>query len=528
MSHLRNKLTEYGRTHAKLYAAVFLLYTAGITALIQADYYYKDDLRRTLNGNLWWDRQSRYLSNLIAGALSMDTHIGNLSPMTQLLGAAVMAAGALMLIDLFYRGKKERLSLLSAVIPFALSPYFLECFSFQFDIPFMAVSVVVSILPFLFAEDYLQDGKWKRFTAVSFAGVLMMLLTYQASSGIYPMAAAFVFLKWWNGGEGTRRNRVRFILLSAGSYLAALVLYMTVLLHPYKNYKSIEMLPVRELLPGAVLNYLRFYRRIWYDFKPWWTGLFLAGIAVFWAGCVLHSTQKKWLSFIVTGGVLAFASAMAYGIYLGMKEPAFNPRMMYGFGVLLTILFLHSVSSGQRAPERTKTEEDACSQDGDAATGRGFAGVLQVVGKAVCILLGWCFFSFSFLYGNALAEQKRYQELSMSRVISALDTVEVMKSDAVKTVQLEGDFGISPAVRDMEQGYSMLNRLIPSSKASYQWTRYYFFGYLGLSNVKPAKVKEDFASLDLPILADTAYCTVRGDESRILISIREQEIEDLM
>ena len=122
MSHLRNKLTEYGRTHAKLYAAVFLLYTAGITALIQADYYYKDDLRRTLNGNLWWDRQSRYLSNLIAGALSMDTHIGNLSPMTQLLGAAIMAAGALMLIDLFYRGKNERLSLLSAVIPFALSP----------------------------------------------------------------------------------------------------------------------------------------------------------------------------------------------------------------------------------------------------------------------------------------------------------------------------------------------------------------------------------------------------------------------
>lgn len=506
-------ISQKFKENIRMYTAVFLLYAAGILALIQADFPYKDDLRRTLNGNMWWDRQSRYLSNLIAGLLSMDTHIGNLSPLTQLLGAAVMAAGAMMLIRLFYKGKKNSPLVFFALVPFALSPYFLECFSFQFDIPFMAVSVVACIFPFLLIPVDFREMDPKQYAAASFLGVLVMLLTYQASSGIYPMIAAFLFLKWWNRGLGSAKERIRFVLLSAGSYLAALVFYMAVLLHPYKNYKSIEMLPLRELIPGAFLNYLHFYYRVYADFKPLWLVLFLAGVVLFWTQTVLGSSQKKWHSFLVTGAVLAFASAMAYGIYLAMKEAAFNPRMMYGFGVLLTVLFLQMVSASNGSMEKQVSVSSK---------------TLRMAGAAVCVLLGWCFFSFGFLYGNALAEQKRFQELSMSRVISALDTVEVMKSDTVKTMQLEGDFGISPAVRDMEQGYSMLSRLVPSSKADYQWTKYYFFGYLGLSNVKPAKAKEDFAALNLPVLADTAYCTVRGDDERILVTIREQDIEDLM
>ena len=64
-------ISQKFKENIRMYTAVFLLYAAGILALIQADFPYKDDLRRTLNGNMWWDRQSRYLSNLIAGLLSM-------------------------------------------------------------------------------------------------------------------------------------------------------------------------------------------------------------------------------------------------------------------------------------------------------------------------------------------------------------------------------------------------------------------------------------------------------------------------
>ena len=113
-------------------------------------------------------------------------------------------------------------------------------------------------------------------------------------------------------------------------------------------------------------------------------------------------------------------------------------------------------------------------------------------------------------------------------MVSVLDNLEVMKKGGEKKVQLTGTFGTSPAVLDMEKGRGILKRLIPSPKADYQWTKYYFTGYFGIPEIVAAPKKTDLTAMDLPVLADTVFCTVSGNEEYLLIDIKEQKISDPM
>lgn len=45
-----------------------------------------------------------------------------------------------------------QLSMIAAVVPLGLSPWFLECFSYKFDSPYMALSVLASVIPFIFGR----------------------------------------------------------------------------------------------------------------------------------------------------------------------------------------------------------------------------------------------------------------------------------------------------------------------------------------------------------------------------------------
>lgn len=140
--------------------------------------------------------------------------------------------------------------------------------------------------------------------------------------------------------------------------------------------------------------------------------------------------------------------------------------------------------------------------------------------KLVCFALSWMFFVFTFTYGNALAEQKRYTDFRVNAVLEDLNNLDICTTDTVKTVQLSGNIGKSPVINNIPGNYKILNRLVPSTFGeSWYWNQYYFFHYFGLKNIKKDP-SVDLTTLDLPVLQDTMYHRLRGNNQYILIELK--------
>lgn len=95
-----------------------------------------------------------------------------------------------------------------------------------------------------------------------------------------------------------------------------------------------------------------------------------------------------------------------------------------------------------------------------------------------------------------------------------------MKTDTVKKLQLSGDMGYSPSIRQKPMDYQLLYRMIPSTLCGdWYWGAYRLVNYYGIPNVE-WYIDADLVSEDLPVLVDSMYHTIRGDDSHIYIELK--------
>ena len=73
----------------------------------------------------------------------------------------------------------------------------------------------------------------------------------------------------------------------------------------------------------------------------------------------------------------------------------------------------------------------------------------------------------------------------------------------------------------MPQDYQMLNRLVPTTfgGTDWYWQQEYFYSYFGLKNVK-WDVTKDLTTYDLPVIKDTMYHTIKGNDEYVLIELK--------
>ena len=160
---------------------IWVLYTLSLSSLLRAAVHYKDDAGRAMEGYRRWYQSSRYVSDVLSVILHAGRRLGDMAPLGQLLAVFIMAASSVCLIRIFTEkpiGWREA----AAAAPLALSPYFLECFSFQYDSPYMALSVLVCLLPFFFRKRGIRA-----YALTSVICLILMCMLYQTSSGIYPL-----------------------------------------------------------------------------------------------------------------------------------------------------------------------------------------------------------------------------------------------------------------------------------------------------------------------------------------------------
>lgn len=470
----------------KAFCLLLLIYVVGSAALLRANFYYQDDVSRAVYGYKLWDYFGRFLSTALATFIHSGDFLTDIAPLPQLLALGIMAFSGIILLSVLCDRTRFSLWELIAVVPLALNPYFLECLSFRFDAVYMAVSVLAGIAPLLYRK---RGGL--QYVLAAMLGTLAICTSYQSATGIFPVLVILLAVDLWNRG-GSFRDSVRLSLSSAAGYGLGLVYFKLVLMRPADaGYVSNAMPSLNRLLPTMVENLKRYYHYVLTDMKSWWLVLILLIGVLFLGAMVRGSQQKKWLCALVSALALGAMAMLCFGIYPALAAPLFAPRAMYGFGVLIAALSIA------------------------VCRGRHFS-----LAKLPTVVLAWAFFVFSLTYGNALNVQKEYTEFRIQLVLQDLNQLDLMDTEETVTLFLSGSIGQAPALAQYPRDGGILDRLIPETfSGGDDLAQYQFFGYYGLPNVQRG-TEENWPEQELPLLKDTLYHSIYGEENQILVELK--------
>lgn len=466
------------------------IYFLGIISIIRANYKYIDDFGRVIGGYKGWDDFSRYTSVLLSPFVHADNYLTDISPIPQIIAVILLAVAGIITVSALINngsngtGKISILHIL-AVVPMGLSPYFLECLSYKYDSPYMALSVLAAVIPVVMINESAII-----FGIASAVGTIIMLTTYQASSGIFPMLIVMMSVMAWNK-KAEIKNIIQKAGIAAAGYIVGMGIYKFLIMKEVDEYVSSSVAPFNEI----IAQFIAYYRQVIADFKTWWLLIIAIIIAMYVVNFIRFSEQNKIVACAVAVISVMVCLLLAFGMYPVLSKASTYPRAMYGFGAMIAIIGVCGVG-----PKRSYIS--------------GFFS----------IALAWTFLIFSVSYGNCLYEQAKYADFRIESVIDDLKDIDMMIDDEETLVQISGTIGDSPVIRNIPQGsYMILERLVPQIfEQDWKWSTFYFYNYFDINNIVQDRTV-DLHEDNLPIIKDTMYHTIYGDNHKILIELKQAE-----
>ena len=482
-----DKLEEY-RFLLKPFIILSVVYLFAISAILRANVYYIDDLGRARMGYAFWENYARHLSVFFSHILHADEYLTDVSPLTQIIAVFLMALASVLAIYILSDNKKMSFWSLVAIIPLGLNPYLLECFSYKYDSPYMAFSVLAAIFPLLFYK-----GNWKTYSIVSVLSILCMCMTYQVSTGIYPMLVVLVCIRRWISGDEIKEI-LKFAVVSAVSYVIGILAFNKFfIVEEYTDFPT-DIVTLDQLIPNAIGHYKSYVKLFLQDFKVEWLILIAVICAAFLYVTIRHTKQYRILTAILAVPALAGLFALSFGVYPFLVKPGFEPRCMYGIGCFIAFLGVYVVSAAPKV----------------------------YPAKLACLVLSWAFFVFAFTYGNALDAQSTYTDFRLEQAVEDLVDSGVLATEGTKSVRITGTIGHSLVIRNMPQDYQILNRMVPVnfSDSQWWWGSFKLLHYYGFTNLEHNGT-DDLSTMDLPLIADNVYHTIRANEEYIWIDLHQ-------
>ena len=466
------------------------IYIVGLYPLFRANYYYIDDLGRSVYGYRGWDDFGRWISNGLSYILHAGAPLTDISPLPQLFAVVLMSLAGAVLIYVFTK-KENRGSIgfwqLLAVLPMGFNPYFMECFSYKYDAPYMAFSVLASVFPFLYI-----DKNNRIFLITSFLGVMIMCCTYQAASGIYVLLAFYLLLYRWCIGENTK-NVLRKFSISMEAFITSMLVYRLFLVKTISTYVSSEVGGGTTLFENIAKNVTTYLNLLRADSVRLWQGLLLALVMIYIINLLRTSSRKKIVTGLVALSIIAITVPISYGAYLILSKPLFAPRGMYGVGFLVAVLAINAITLIDK----------------------------NYGGKIICLAISWCLLTYSCTYGNALSQQKEYDLLRIGLVLQDLNRIPVNKDPHL--LQFSGSVGTAPVTKLAGKKYPVLARTVFTymGQSDWVWHTHYIFNHVNLPNFKNIYPHElDFRKLNLKTITVTRYHTIKSDGKHVLVELR--------
>ena len=477
------------RSFIKPVILMFWVYFLGILTIIRANFSYWDDVSRSVEGYRHWYDWSRYISEFFSIIIHGDTRLTDISPLPQLLAILVLAISSVLLVYIIDNKKITTVRLLAS-IPLGLSPYFLECLSYKFDAPYMALSILANIVPFLFI------ARKKAFLFCSVVSMLIMCLTYQAVSGIYMLIVLILCFQYWNNQTKSNKEILSFMGTAVIAFGFAMLLFKFFLMRPadtsvsYYTYNAIH--PIPQILSGTFNNIKEYAIIINHDWGLIWKVAIALILVFFITQSMYRSSQKKIYSFFISILVIVFSFIFSYGIYSLLMKPLYAPRAMIGFGAFLAIICIYIVSDYKKL------------------------AVISV------LVLNWCLFVFAFSYGNALADQARYAEFRINILLHDLGSIQPDMRREDLSFQIKNSIDFAPSVKNIAKHYPIIERLVPKRLGTeIPWDNIYILKQFNSVYSLIFAGNLDFDSLNLPVVLDSYYHTIKSDGNYILVILKQ-------
>ncbi|MDO4920664.1 MAG: glucosyltransferase domain-containing protein [Phascolarctobacterium sp.] len=490
MNSIKINLAEISAKYSKEIRTFFVLlflYGLSMISIIRANYNYIDDLGRTAFGYRGWAGFSRFISEYLSVFVHTTRELNDISPLPQILAVIIMALASTFLIHIVSSIRGFCYWSIAAVLPLGLSPYFLECLSYKFDSPYMALSVLASIFPLLF-----MDKGIKIYSTMVILGTLIMCMTYQVSSGIFLLCTMFVVaLKWGNGHKFT--DCIKSLIISGVNFLIGIIIFRKILMNPVHTYVSTDIADKNSFFDIVSRNIITYFSILEQDSVRLWIILFITICFSFVVSYVINSVRPKYKTILMASVLLVVGGMFSYGGYIILQKPLFAPRGMYGFGVFVALVGLSAINCWHK----------------------------NILAKLSCLGLSWALLVFSFTYGNVLAEQKRYTDFRTQLVLSDLSKLPDLNNAHLRKMQLRGNIGKSPIVNRMAAKYKVLNRLVPKTLgAGWHWSEFYLYHYFSLPGVQqlPGWSKEQ--PDNIPVIFDSCYHTIKANDKYILVELK--------
>lgn len=470
------------RKFIKPFLILFSIYLIGYLAIIRANFAYIDDLGRVLSGYKGWENFSRFTSNFLSSFIHTSNYLTDISPLTQIIAIVFLSLAGLIILHVLTGKYSFTITEYTSVLIIGFTPYFLECISYKFDSPYMALSILAAVIPLLF---YKKNNIL--YFILSIASILIVSTTYQAGSGIYPMFVVLLCLVMW-GENKEIKDILIFIFISIIAYIIGLAIFKLFIMVPITTYVSNDLPSIQNIVPSTILNLKEYFSYILNDFKQSWLiiigFLYMCFIVVF----TYNSKRNRIKSFLLAIIGLTILTCLSFGIYPILKSPLFSPRAMYGFGVTLSLISIYIVMN-------TK----------------------NIIGKVFVFILFWFFFVHAFIYGNALIQQEEYANFRMKIVINDLIENDLLSNDSTKRLRIIGSIGYAPSLQNLPQ---ITYRLIPINFGDSVWVWAYteFISYHGLKGiVVDNEIKKDDEKLI--IIEDNIFHTIKANDDSILIEL---------
>ena len=428
MENLKKKILAL-KPFLKPFLVLFLIYLVAMLAVLRAGVSFTDDQRRAIMGGAWLRDFNRHSSTALALLMNVNDRLLDISPWPQILGLVFLSASGVILTYVFC-GKKIKYLPLILTAFIGLLPLTTECWLYKFDAPFMALSLLVSVLPILWWPEKLIRKSIVRFSVISLVCMLVMWTTYQASSGVFPVLCLYLGVRDYFKGE--KISEILKKLLSAvGMFTIATLLFRFGLPAPTESYRETEMFGVLELIPGVLRNFGEYLKMMVESLNIY--QMILVGLAMAGTG-VLVFLKYKLKGFLVLGAFL-IALPLSIGAYLLLEEPSLMARALIGVGMAFVPVLILATKDLER--------------------------VFEYVLVAPSLVLLYSFAVFVLALGNGLADQERWANFRVEDLASGFSELYPEDKDvAGKTIKVYGDIGYSAVLKHVANKFPATRKIM--------------------------------------------------------------------
>lgn len=469
------------------------LYSLGYFSIIRANFwnFAIDDLPRQMEGSREWVNFYRYFAEIGSIFIHTSMNVFDIAPLTQFIALILVALASFFAISIF-ADNTFSIKLCIASLPIALFPYFLSNYSYRYDSPYMALSLCISIVPFLFTDNL------KTYIFASIICLFIMCTSYQASSGIYIFTAILVFVKLSLFEKKSAKDLFIFTVTSVLCYAFTLLLFSALFIEQAQGGSYVdESLNISKIIPNTVTYLKAIFSGLG---KSSVLSFSILTVILFFILSITNSKASKIISVLVITLAILVSVPFTFGSYLALGRPEFIPRTFIGIGVFVGFISIFAMVLIKNN------------------------GILRIVTLISCFCLSYSTLAFAFAFGNAQYDQKEY--IKFRGTILAQDLSEcISPSNEVIELLFVNDIGYAPSVEVLKNTYPLISKAIDKGFSGDRESEFVLES-LNLVSLKE-KPNHNYKNADYPVFKETLYHKIQGLDNRYLITFKVPRLKTI-